>query len=123
MGLKRVFHRQPNPHTILYHSLYPTLYYCNLHSPTPTFPKRNRIKQSLRSPLQLRQNPLSPLLHNQRYFRPSPPLSYPNNTSTIFTRPLKRPRQLYPSQPTKHSTTHQARVVLPILICNPTICP
>uniref|UniRef100_A0A8C9LK29 Uncharacterized protein n=1 Tax=Piliocolobus tephrosceles TaxID=591936 RepID=A0A8C9LK29_9PRIM len=38
MGLRQVLYRQPNPHMILHPSFCPTLYYHNLHSPTPTFP-------------------------------------------------------------------------------------
>nr|XP_005595732.2 uncharacterized protein LOC102116649 [Macaca fascicularis] len=123
MNLRRIRHRQPHSHTILHLTLYPTLHYHRPHNCTPTIPTRNRIKQPLRNLLRLGQNRLPPLLHNQRHPRPSPPSLYPSNTNTTLTQPPKRPRQLHPSRPTKYSPTHQARMVLPICIHNPTIHP
>lgn len=106
MSLRRLFSGQRHTHTFLHLSLYPTLHHHNPSDPTPTILTRNRIKQPLRHLLSTRQNHLSPLLHNQGHPRTisSPP--HPNKPSTIRTRPPRRPRQLYPSQPPKHPSPH-----------------
>ncbi|KAJ8781658.1 hypothetical protein J1605_010916 [Eschrichtius robustus] len=53
-----------------------------------------------------RQNSIPPLLYNQRH--PRCPTTNPSltNTSLIFTQLARRPRQLHPSKPTQHTTTH-----------------
>uniref|UniRef100_A0A8C0WM14 Uncharacterized protein n=1 Tax=Castor canadensis TaxID=51338 RepID=A0A8C0WM14_CASCN len=81
------------------------------------------IKQPIRNQFKLRQNPIPPILYHQGLLwiptsiHPSP------STSTILTRPARRPRQLHTSQPPKHPTTYETRMVLPIHVCNPTIHP
>ena len=90
------------------------------HGP-PLILTRNRIKQPHRNSIGHRYNPLPLLLHNQGHTRrtshdPSTP-----NTSPILPRPLRRPRQLHPSQPTKYPSTYQTRVIFPICLCHPSI--
>lgn len=106
MNLRRIFNRQSNPNTILRPPLYPTIRSTSTSSSTSTIPTRNRIQQPLWNPIRFRQNPIPPILHNQRYLRSPTSYSNPNTISVILTRLIRRPRQLHPCQPPKHPTTY-----------------
>lgn len=123
MNLRGILSRQSYPNTILRLPLPPPLHYCSPSNSPPPIPSRNWLKQSNRNPIRHRHNPLPPLPHNQRRTRHANYTPCSPNTSFILTRPIRRPRQLYSSQPTKHPSTYQTRVILPICIRYPTIHP
>lgn len=116
MNLRWILSRQSHPYPILRLPLYsPLRHRCPGNSPPP-IPPRNRLKQPHRHYLRCRQNPLPPLLHHQRRsWLPTPNHPSPHS-SLILPRPPRRPRQLYPRQPTQHPTTYQTRMILPIRI-------
>lgn len=106
MNLRRILSRQSYPNTILRIPLPPPLHYCSPSNSPPPIPSRNRFKQPNRNSIRHRHNPLPPLSHNQRRTRRANYTLCSSNTSLILTRPTRRPRQLHPSQPTKHPSTH-----------------
>lgn len=106
MNLRRILSRQSYPNTILRIPLPPPLHHCSPSNSSPPIPSRNRFKQPNRNSIRHRHNPLPPLPHNQRRTRRANYTLCSSNTSLILTRPTRRPRQLHPSQPTKHPSTY-----------------
>lgn len=91
VNLRRLFSRQSHPHTILCLPLHPALHHhCPSTSPS-TVPTRNRIQQPNWAKLRYRQNPISPLLHNQRLPRYPHPINSFHNFGFIFPRYSRRP--------------------------------
>lgn len=95
MNLRRLLSRQSNPNTFFRISLYPPIHHCRSCNCTPPLPPRNRIKQPHRTKFRRRQNPISPILYNQRPTRSIHITSTFNNPSTILPRLTRRPRQLH----------------------------
>lgn len=106
MGLRGILSRQPNPDSILRHSLPTTLPNCRDHPSPSDLPTRIRLKQPTRNRIRLRQNPIPPLLLPQRYPRAHPNNHPPNSTSPILTQPPRGPRKLHPRKPSSNPSTH-----------------
>lgn len=106
VNLRRLFSRQGHPHTILRLPLHPPLYYHRPRASPPSIPTRDRIQQPNRIKLRYRQNPISPLLYNQRPAGGPLLINSSHNFGFIFPRCARRPRQFYSCKSTQHSTTH-----------------
>lgn len=92
MNLRGILSRQSHSHTILRIPLHPAFHH---HSPRfrpLIIPTRNRIQQPNRSKLRRGQNPIPPLLYNQRFFRGPYLINRSHNFGTVFPRCSRRPR-------------------------------
>lgn len=91
VSLRWLLRRQSHINTLLCLSLHPPLYHPSTGNGPPLIPPRNRIQQPHRNPIRHRQNPIPPLLHNQRHLRrPTANLST-THINPIRTRPIRRP--------------------------------
>lgn len=91
VDLRQVFRRQSNTHMILHFSFHSSLHHYSPSSCPPTIPSWSRIQQPHKNPIWHRQNPVLPLLHNQRHPRHSTTNSILTNTSPTFTQLLGDP--------------------------------
>uniref|UniRef100_A0A8C3QZM6 Uncharacterized protein n=1 Tax=Cyanoderma ruficeps TaxID=181631 RepID=A0A8C3QZM6_9PASS len=106
MSMRRILSRQPHPHSILRSPLPAPIRHRRPNTSPSNPTTRYRVKQPTRNPIRLRQNPIPPILLNQRYPRICTTIRSPSSSSPIRPKPARRPRKLHPSQPPSNTTTH-----------------
>lgn len=123
VNLGGTLRRQCNTHTLHRPSLPPPIRPPGpAHHPPDLF-TRTRVFQPPRTRPKRRQNPIPPLLHTKRRPRSNSSRLPTTHPRLIPSDPTKRPGKLHPSKPHNHPITHQARMILPIRLCHPTIHP
>uniref|UniRef100_A0A8C8RZB8 Uncharacterized protein n=1 Tax=Pelusios castaneus TaxID=367368 RepID=A0A8C8RZB8_9SAUR len=77
MSVRGILSRQRYTYSILYIPLPNPIHHRRYNNNPPSIPPRNRLKQSNRTKLKHRQNPIPPILHIQRH---------PSHSTTYQTR-------------------------------------
>ena len=106
MTMRWILSRQPHTNPILCLPLPPTLCNRRPNTSSPNLPSRNRLKQPARYSLRLRQNPIPPILLNQRSTRIRTNAHPSHHPGSILPKPSRRPRKFHARQSSSHAPTH-----------------